>query len=80
MIEPRAAGAIILAAGLSSRMGDFKPLLRLGQYSLVEHCVRTFRDAGVNSIILVTGHNADQLSAHDDELGLRIGIVREKLT
>lgn len=61
-------------------MGDFKPLLRLGQCSLVEHCARTLRDAGVNNIILVTGHNADQLSAHDDELGLRIGIVREKLT
>lgn len=76
-MEPGAAAAIILAAGLSSRMGDFKPMLRLGKYTLVEHCAHAFREAGVDNIVLVTGHNADQLSAHGKELDLRIVVNRD---
>ena len=48
--------AVILAAGLSSRMPDFKPLMVLGGRSLVAHGAGLFQDAGITEIIIVTGH------------------------
>ena len=64
-------GAIITAAGLSSRMGDFKPLLKIGGVTMAERIVSTFCDAGINDIVIVTGHNADEL---ENSL-LRLGAV-----
>jgi CTP:molybdopterin cytidylyltransferase MocA len=52
-------GAVIAAAGLSSRMGAFKPLLPLGNSAIIERIVTTFREAGIQTIAVVTGHNAD---------------------
>lgn len=53
--------ALILAAGLSSRMGEFKPLIRLGERTLLEHGIHLFADAGVKQIATVLGHRADEL-------------------
>jgi len=50
--------AIILAAGSSSRMKDFKPLMRIGEDSLLEHCIRLFRTAGIRDIRVVTGYRS----------------------
>ncbi len=47
--------AVVPAAGLSSRMGTFKPLLRLDNISLIEHTVKNLEIAGVDEIIVVTG-------------------------
>lgn len=54
-------GAVIAAAGLSSRMGAFKPLLPLGNSTIIERIVGTLREAGVQTIAVVTGHNADRI-------------------
>lgn len=54
--------ALITAAGYSSRMGDFKPLLKLGTFTAVERAVRCFRLAGVNDIRVVTGHRAPEVA------------------
>ena len=35
-------GAVIVAAGMSSRMGDFKPLLNIGSISIAQRIVATF--------------------------------------
>ena len=32
-------GAVIVAAGMSSRMGDFKPLLNIGSISIAQRIV-----------------------------------------
>jgi broad specificity phosphatase PhoE/CTP:molybdopterin cytidylyltransferase MocA len=53
--------AIILAAGYSSRMGDFKPLLDIGGKPAVVVLLRSIIEAGVRNIIVVTGHNSDAL-------------------
>lgn len=53
--------AIILAAGYSSRMGAFKPLLPFGGTTVLERSVAMFRSAGVNDIRVVTGHRASDL-------------------
>lgn len=54
--------AIILAAGLSSRMGRFKPLLPLGPTTVVERVTGLYRDAGIADICVVTGNRADDLA------------------
>lgn len=53
--------AVILAAGFSSRMGSFKPLLPLAGQTALERCVRLFRDAGVDDVRVVIGHRGDAL-------------------
>ncbi|MBW2690420.1 MAG: NTP transferase domain-containing protein, partial [Deltaproteobacteria bacterium] len=47
--------AIILAAGMSSRMGELKPLMPLGETRVIEHIVRLFHSAGVEDICVVAG-------------------------
>ena len=47
--------AIILAAGQSSRMSAFKPLLPFGKTTVIDQCVDNFRQAGVVTIIVVAG-------------------------
>jgi CTP:molybdopterin cytidylyltransferase MocA len=51
-------GAGIAAAGLSSRMGAFKPLLPLGKGTIIERIILTFLEAGVTDIAVVTGRDA----------------------
>ena len=47
---------IILAAGLSERMGVFKPLLPVGGQPAVLRCIHTAKAAGLQDILVVTGH------------------------
>jgi molybdenum cofactor cytidylyltransferase len=47
--------AIILAAGLSRRMGQPKMLLPWGKVSVIEHVISVFMAAGVRDIVVVTG-------------------------
>ena len=62
--------ALITAAGLSSRMGQFKPMLNVGEMSVAQRVVSTFRQAGVDTVVMVTGHNADVLETHLDGNGI----------
>ena len=57
-------GALIVAAGMSSRMGEFKPMLSIGSISVAQRVVATFHQAGVNKIVMVTGYNATMLERH----------------
>ncbi len=53
--------AILLAAGFSSRMGAFKPLLQIGDKSAIEHVIDTLKESNVKNIICVTGYQRDQI-------------------
>lgn len=53
--------AIIIAAGYSSRMDGFKPLLKFGNETAVEKVVKTYEQAGVDQIILVMGHRFEEI-------------------
>ena len=57
-------GALIVAAGMSSRMGDFKPMLNIGSISIAQRVVATFQQAGVEKIVMITGFNATLLERH----------------
>jgi molybdenum cofactor cytidylyltransferase len=52
--------AVILAAGLSSRMQEFKPLLPIGDQTITDRIISTFQDNDVD-VILVTGWRKQDL-------------------
>jgi len=54
-------GAVILAAGMSSRMGQTKQLIRLGENTLLEQVVEIVRSCRVDEIVLVLGHQAETI-------------------
>ncbi len=53
--------AIIPAAGFSSRMKDFKPLLPFGDKTIVEQVIDLFKANRIKDIIVVTGYNHAKL-------------------
>lgn len=57
-------GALIVAAGMSSRMGEFKPMLSIGSISVAQRVIATLQQAGATKIVMVTGYNATVLERH----------------
>jgi len=55
--------ALILAAGKSKRMGQPKMLLPWGKTTVLEQVVSTFKVAGVDEIIVITGGDREQVEA-----------------
>ena len=53
--------AILLAAGLSRRMGAFKPLLPFGKTTVIESCLNYLSEGGAESVVVVVGHRADDI-------------------
>jgi molybdenum cofactor cytidylyltransferase len=67
-------GAVITAAGMSSRMGEFKPMLRIGSITIIKRIIMTFKQSGVDPIVVITGNQAETLEHHlakDDVVCLR---------
>lgn len=54
--------AVVLSAGESSRMGRPKALLPIGGETFIERIVRTLKQTSVGKVIVVLGHNADEMS------------------
>lgn len=52
---------LITAAGLSSRMGEFKPLLPLGGQPLLLCTINSLRYSGVEPIVVVLGKRAEDI-------------------
>jgi choline kinase len=60
--------ALILAAGMGSRMGRLtesvpKPLLRIGRETVIGRLARQCEEAGVTRVVAVTGHLAERIEA-----------------
>ncbi len=53
--------AVLLAAGLSTRMGESKALLPWGHGTLLEYQIEELQTAGAAEIVVVLGAHADQL-------------------
>lgn len=68
--HPPATSAILLAAGVSRRMGTLKALLDWQGRPLIMHQIVALREAGVDEVVVVLGHRADELQA-------RIGANRD---
>ncbi|MBE0495460.1 MAG: NTP transferase domain-containing protein [Campylobacterales bacterium] len=52
---------LIIAAGYSSRMNDFKPLLPFGKTSALERLIQTYQNQGIEHIYVVVGHKKDEI-------------------
>ena len=56
-------GGLILAAGCSKRMGDFKPLMPLRGKTLIETTIDSLLLCGAAPIVVVLGHRGRDLEA-----------------
>lgn len=63
--------AVVLAGGYSTRMQAFKPLLPLGEATVLERAVKTFVGAGVTDVSVVVGHRGEALRDPVEDLGAR---------
>jgi molybdenum cofactor cytidylyltransferase len=67
----RPVGAVVLAAGMSTRMGQAKVLLPwLNDKPILEHIIDQLHTARVDHIVVVTGHYADDVRRIADRLGV----------
>ena len=56
--------AIVLAAGLSTRMGRTKPLLPWGNNRVIEQIVSVLHDCPIQEIVVITGHEHEVVSRY----------------
>lgn len=54
-------GAVLVAAGLSTRMHAFKPLLPFGDSTIAEHVVLSLKELGLDPIVVVIGYRGAEL-------------------
>ena len=64
--------AIILAAGMSSRMGIPKQLLKLGSKAMVRVITENVLASQVDEVLVVTGHLEQEISAVINDLPVKI--------
>jgi molybdenum cofactor cytidylyltransferase len=64
--------AVVLAGGMSRRMGVPKQLLRIEGKSLLEHTLANVRASAVHEIVLVLGFAADEIEKEISRQGLKI--------
>ncbi len=64
--------AVIAAAGLSSRMCEFKPMVCVGERTMIENVIENLRQAGVEEIVVVTGYKSEILARHLSDADVRL--------
>lgn len=62
---------VILAAGLSSRMGAYKPMLAVKGQTMIRRVVAMMQRAGADPVLVVTGHRREELERHLQGTGVR---------
>jgi len=69
----RPVGAVVLAAGMSSRMGEPKVLLPWARgKTIIEHIIEQLINARVEHIVVVTGHMAKEVKALVKPMGVSV--------
>lgn len=61
--------AVVMAAGVSSRMGRFKPLLYVDGQTMAQRVVGYMQRAGADPVVVVTGYNGEKLEEHLSNTG-----------
>ncbi len=54
---------LVLAAGMSSRMGKFKPLLEMNGRTMIEQSIESMLVSGVDKIVVVLGYRGEDIEA-----------------
>jgi len=70
MMDGKRITGVILAAGYSSRMGMFKPLLQIGEKPLVARAVSLFESGGIDDIRVVVGHCRERIEPLLEKAGV----------
>ncbi len=70
--------ALILAAGLSTRMGEFKQLMELRGKTVLENTVDSALEGGADSVLVVTGYHAGETEKVLAGYGDRVSAVRNE--
>jgi molybdenum cofactor cytidylyltransferase len=65
-------GAVVLAAGASTRFGSPKALAELDGRPILEHVLDAIREAGIDEVVVVLGHAADEIEDGIEWLDERI--------
>lgn len=61
MSQEQTICGLILAAGLSVRMEEFKPLMPFRGKTLIENTIDSMLHSGVKQVVVVTGHRAEEM-------------------
>ena len=67
----KSTGAVLVAAGLSSRMEACKPMLPFGNSTISRHMVAMLKDMGLDPVVVVTGYRGEELRQHLSFAGVR---------
>ena len=70
-------GAVVLAAGMSSRMGKPKQLLKLGERTVLDQTLENLRSARLGEIILVLGFMAEEIARQVALDGVRVVVNQQ---
>ena len=70
--EINSCGIVVLAAGMSSRLGMPKQLLKYNGKTLLKHAVDEATNSNADTVIVILGANADLLLKEIDESKVRI--------
>jgi molybdenum cofactor cytidylyltransferase len=62
-LEPRVIAGIVLAAGLSRRMGQSKVLMKVGRRAIIRYVVESVLAGGVDAVWVVTGPDVEPIEA-----------------
>lgn len=76
-MEQKHITAVILAAGRSTRMGQFKPLVKIGDKTVIERSISMFRNVGIHDVRVVVGYFQDQMEPILKKAGVRIVVNRK---
>jgi molybdenum cofactor cytidylyltransferase len=69
----RPVGAVVLAAGMSRRMGQSKILLPwTNRKTIIEHIIEQLLLSRIDHIIVVTGYRGDEVRARAEQLGVEV--------
>lgn len=63
--------AVILAAGLSSRMGRLKALLDIGEKKAIVRLIEENMNAGITDIVVVLGYRSNDISKHISDKNIK---------
>jgi len=73
-LSPSRIAAVVLAAGRAQRMGSPKQLAAIGGVPMIRRAVEAIQGSDIRAVIVVTGHEAEQVGAA--LRGLPLTIVR----
>ena len=63
-------GAVVTVAGISSQMGEFKPMLPIGKETMIQRVVRTLRKADVENVVVITGYRHEVIEENLNYAGV----------